>query len=180
MVRAEPPAILIGIGNVKPATVIALSTLAILLVATPKSHVTPWLIWNASQSVPIGLYVIMPTPPRRGDLALARLPPLAAAFARRRGYLTATAYVLKRVAAVDGDRVCRIGHRIFVQSKHRATALHRDERRRIMPAWQGCRQLAGGEVLLLADDARSFDSRYFGPVAAEHIVGRAVPLIQMG
>ncbi len=150
---------------------------ALVGLAASSHHRTPWLVWNASASIPIGLYVIVLTPPRRGELALVRLSPRTAELARRRRYLTATAYVLKRVVAVEGDRVCRIGRRIFVEGRHRATAHRRDMARRIMPAWQGCRQLAGGDVFLLTDDTLSFDSRYFGPISAQHVGGRAVPLI---
>lgn len=162
---------------INPAPLFA-SVAALVGLAASIHHRTPRLVWNASASVPIGLYVIVPTPPRRGELALVRLPPRTADLARRRRYLMATPYVLKRVAAVGGDRVCRIGRRIFVQGHHGTTALWRDRARRIMPVWQGCRRLSGGDVFLLTDDTLSFDSRYFGPISAQHVGGRTVPLIQ--
>ena len=45
-----------------------------------------------------------------------------------------------------------------------------------MPWWRGCRRLKRHEYLLLNDAPRSFDSRYFGPVNASAIIGKAVPL----
>ncbi len=156
-----------------PASVLAVSAVGILLLAPSKAAMTPWLVWSASLSVPIGFYVIVTAQPRRGDLVLVRLPPHVAEFAQQRDYLTATRYLLKPVAAVAGDRVCRFGHRILVHGEHVANALSRDRHGRAMPVWHGCRQLGSGDVFLLAGDARSFDSRYFGPLSAEHVAGRA-------
>ncbi len=160
----------------KPVVLMTISALAGLLIAMPKTNITPKLVWNASPSIPVGLYVIKPTEPRRGDLALARLPPPLAELAQRRGYLTATDRVLKPVVAVAGDRVCRVGDHILLHGQRAATAIRRDAKGRLMPVWHGCRRLVGGELFLLSDDALSFDGRYFGSVAADHVGGRAVPL----
>jgi conjugative transfer signal peptidase TraF len=176
VVRAEPPAILFRVGKVKAVPVVAMSALGIVLVATPRAGITPWLVWNASASVPVGLYIIAPRAPRRSDFVLVRLPPGMAKLAQRRGYLTATDFILKPVAAVAGDQVCRIGHQVLVRGEPRAIALRRDTKQRPMPVWHDCRHLVGGDVFLLADDAQSFDSRYFGPIAADLVGGRAIPL----
>ena len=137
---------------------------------------TPWLVWNASPSVPLGLYRIDPGPVRRSDLVLIRLPPDVAELAARRNYLPKSAYLIKFVLAVAGDQVCRLGDRIFVRGVLAARALTRDSLGRPMPSWQGCRRLASGDLFLLADNQQSFDSRYFGVVSASDVVGRAVPL----
>ena len=52
-----------------------------------------------------------------------------------------------------------------------------DRQGRDLPAWQGCRIVAHGEMFLMnwRSDA-SFDGRYFGPLPASTIVGRATPL----
>ena len=55
--------------------------------------------------------------------------------------------------------------------------LARDRDGRVLPAWHGCRRIADGEVFLMnwaAPD--SMDGRYFGPLATNTIIGRAVPL----
>jgi conjugative transfer signal peptidase TraF len=137
---------------------------------------TPWLVWNASPSVPRGLYQIELGPVRRGDLVLIRLASDVAELANRRNYLPKSTYLIKFVLAVAGDHVCRFGYRIFVRGVLAARALPRDSLGRPMPSWQGCRQLASGELFLLADIQQSFDSRYFGVVSASDVVGRAVPL----
>jgi conjugative transfer signal peptidase TraF len=148
----------------------------VLLIASSLEAPTPRLVWNASPSVPLGLYSIARCPARRGDLVLVRLPPRIADLAARRGYLPTNAYLLKAVIAGVGDHVCRFGDRIVVRGVAIARALARDSSGRPLPVWRGCRRLTLGEVFLLADNAYSFDSRYFGVVATEHVLGRALPL----
>ncbi len=136
----------------------------------------PCIIWNASRSVPTGLYGIVSTAPRRDELALIRLPPDLAGLANRRGYLHGTDYVLKPVAAIAGDTVCRFDYIITVSGRIAALAMRRDGAHRPMPAWSGCHLLRPGELFLLSSPTDSFDSRYFGPVADTQVIGRAQPL----
>ncbi|MBX9587822.1 MAG: S26 family signal peptidase [Hyphomonadaceae bacterium] len=85
-----------------------------------------------------------------------------------------SAYLIKFIIGVTGDRVCRFGGRVFVNGAVRARAFSRDRRHRHMPVWQGCYRLASGQVFVLAEDPDSFDSRYFGPLSDHHIIGRGV------
>jgi conjugative transfer signal peptidase TraF len=147
-----------------------------LFTAAPLHRKTPWLVWNASPSVPLGLYRIDLGPVRPRDLVLIRLPPDVAELAARRNYLPKSAYLIKFVLAVAGDQVCRLGDRILVRSVFAARALTRDSLGRPMPSWQGCRLLASGDLFLLADNQQSFDSRYFGVVSTREVVGRAALL----
>jgi len=148
----------------------------VLLMLLTTRLTAPVLVWNASASVPLGLYRIQPGPVRRGELVLIRLPPDIADLADRRGYLPKSAYLIKYVVGVGSDRVCRLGDRILVNGVFAARALRRDRSGRRMPVWHGCRTLALDEVFLLARDPQSFDSRYFGPVPVSAVVGRAVLL----
>ena len=134
---------------------------------------SPFLVWNASSSVPIGLYRIEATRPKLNDLALVHLPAVTARLANERAYLQCTNYILKPVAAVAGDWVCRFGTSIIVNGHISALAQSADGADRPMPSWQGCHHLAQGQVFLLSDPINSFDSRYFGPVANSQVIGRA-------
>lgn len=149
--------------------VVAIALLVAPLVNTPR----PLLIWNASPSVPTGLYWVAKGSPRRGDLVVVRLPAAIAALAAARGYLPRSAYLLKPVAAVGGDRVCRFAGHVFVRGKAAARASANDSLGRPLPVWLGCRMLRAGEVFLLAHDPMSFDSRYFGSIQSRHVLGRA-------
>lgn len=56
-------------------------------------------------------------------------------------------------------------------------ALDRDRRGRPLPIWQGCRLVANGELFLMNWQVRdSLDGRYFGPLPATAVIGRATPL----
>jgi len=175
MVRQQPATIIVrGQGlSLRPAL---LMSVAILALATSVGAQNPRMVWNASASVPVGLYRIEPGTPVRGDLALGKLPPKTALLADERGYLPSSAYLLKTVAATAGDRVCRIGRYVLVSGRSVVIASIHDRQRRALPAWHGCNLLAHGEVFLLGTTSDSFDSRYFGPIKGDHIVGRAMPI----
>ncbi len=157
-------------------TVILAGTAAgvLLLMASSLQDTTPRLVWNASSSVPPGLYRIRSGPVHRGDVVLIRLPPRIADLADRRGYLPKSAYLIKFVIGIAGDRVCRFGDRVLVNGALRARTFSRDRQHRHMPVWHGCHRLASGQVLALTNDPDSFDGRYFGPLGHQHIVGRGI------
>lgn len=134
------------------------------------------LVWNASPSVPTGLYVINNAVPSRGDLVFVQLPEWAQLIAGHRRYLPSSIPALKRISALSGDRVCRFGRSVFVNRVEVATARLTDNQLRNMPHWCGCRTLLDDEVLLLADHPNSFDGRYFGVTKMTGIIGVAHPV----
>jgi conjugative transfer signal peptidase TraF len=138
----------------------------------------PKLVWNASASVPVGLYAIHPIDViRSGELVLVLPPEAVAQYLDQRGYLPRGVPILKHVLALPGQSVCRIERTITVDGTAVGDALDRDRQGRDLPAWHGCRIVAHGEMFLMnwRSDS-SFDGRYFGPLPASTIVGRATPL----
>jgi conjugative transfer signal peptidase TraF len=138
----------------------------------------PKLIWNASASVPIGLYLVNRAGALHiGELVLVRPPEAIAAFLDKRGYLAMGVPLLKHVLALPGQTVCRTGRTITVDGMAMGHALDRDHLGRILPSWCGCRIVAGHEVFFMNwQSENSFDGRYFGPLSVSTIVGRADPL----
>lgn len=138
----------------------------------------PRLIWNASASVPIGLYLVQEAGGIAvGDLVAVAAPDDLAGFLADRGYLPRGVPILKHVAALAGSTVCRIGAVVTVDGRPVAVARPRDRRDRPLPTWSGCRTLTEDEALLLNPDApESFDSRYFGALPLDAIVARLEPL----
>lgn len=139
---------------------------------------SPQVVYNASDSVPTGWYrIISVSSPAVGDLVLVRLPAHATTLAAQRGYLPKQVPLLKKVAAVPPQNICVRGDQVLVDRKVVVTRLHQDRQGRALPTWQSCRRLAGDELFLLSTtNPESFDSRYFGPVSASAVIGRAQPL----
>ena len=154
---------------------IATSAAALCVTASLFAHPLPRFIWNASLSVPIGLYAVRPT----GRLRIAELvvvrPPIALAhFLANRGYLPKGVPMLKRVLALPGQIVCRSARTITVDGVAMGEALERDTQGRALPVWQGCQRIRDGEIFLMNWQSNtSFDGRYFGPVPRSSVIGRA-------
>lgn len=144
------------------------------VVATIIRPPQPRLVWNASASAPIGLYLVAPgASPAVGGMVIAQVPERVRRLAARRHYIPAGTPLVKRVAAVAGDRACARGQRISINGRWVASRRAVDGAGRPMPWWNGCHTLGAGALLLLMDDPASFDGRYFGPTGAVDVLGRA-------
>ncbi|MDD4616377.1 MAG: conjugative transfer signal peptidase TraF [Alphaproteobacteria bacterium] len=137
---------------------------------------TPIVIWNASASVPVGFYRVVSGAPKRGDFVLVRTPESPAKLAYERGYLPVGVPLVKHLAAIAGDYVCISNSTVQINGAAVARQLKTDRAGRPLPRWAGCRLLERDELFLLADAPDSFDSRYFGPVKSDRLIGRLVPL----
>ncbi|SOE35344.1 S26 family signal peptidase [Delftia acidovorans] len=138
----------------------------------------PRLIYNPSDSVPMGWYrVVPPDTPHVGSIVLTTLPPEAAALAAQRGYLPARVPLLKRVGAIEPQHVCVFDALVWIDGVPVAAVRRADRLGRPLPSWPQCRQLRPGELFLLSStNSASFDSRYFGPVSASAVIGVAHPV----
>ena len=159
-------------------TPLAFATLAVGLGPFASSQRSPVLIFNASASAPIGLYRLRPLGPMKyGELLLVRTPQTVRALAAERNYIPSSVPLVKRVAALAGDTVCAVGRTLTINDRRVADRLSFDREGRPLPAWTGCRKLAPDEIFLLMEDVPdSFDSRYFGPVSTDAVIGRLTPL----
>ena len=147
--------------------------IATSLVAVAALKPMPRLIWNASESVPIGFYWIEKRSPRVGEIAVLKPPEWVKLVTDERHYLPSFAWLLKPVVAEKGAIICRFGRIVFVNGNHVARAHLNDKVGRNLPIWKGCKLLSGGQVFLLSKHRDSFDSRYFGPIDTALIIGTA-------
>jgi conjugative transfer signal peptidase TraF len=161
------------------ATALAAGGAAVAFVVVAFIGPAPRLIWNASASAPIGLYALRPSArPPRGVLVAVRPPQPLAAWLAGRGYLPEGVPLIKHVVATAGQRVCRIGARVSIDGRPIADARERDSRGRPLPVWQGCRTIGADELMLMNPAVPdSVDGRYFGPLPASAVIGRAVPIL---
>jgi conjugative transfer signal peptidase TraF len=158
----------------RSATIAAAVTAAVIgsILAPPPLR----LLWNTTASTLIGLYAVTQATPRRGDLLVMRLPREMELLAISRGILSPNTPVLKPIAALAGDLVCRAGLVVRINGRIAAIARALDHRGRRLPTWRGCPRLSTAQVFLLARHPDSFDSRYYGPLDARLALGIAHPL----
>lgn len=136
---------------------------AVMILPLAAARLPEIFLVNESRSLPRGLYVRrFNASPDRGRLVAFVQPEAARSYLAGLG-APPDMMLLKRVAAVGGDHVCRRkdglhapGLRTPVKSQDRAGAP--------LPVWTQCRFLEADEIFLLGDTPERFDSRYFGPV----------------
>jgi len=110
-------------------TTILMTFGAVILVVSTMGDATPAYIWNASNSVPIGLYRLQPVDSLAvTELVAVRPPEPLATFLDLNGYLPIGVLMLKRVLALPGQTVCREGQTISVDAIEIGEALSRDRR----------------------------------------------------
>jgi len=151
-----------------------IAAMAMTIILPPR----PVLVWNASASMPVGLYRISSADTVAvGGAVLARVPASLRALAARRHYLPSTVPLVKRVAAGPGDDICAFGRAIWINGRRAAERRAADRAGHTMPWWSGCMRLRGHALFLLGGDTpESFDGRYFGPSDARDIIGKATLL----
>jgi len=139
----------------------------------------PKLLYNPSNSAPIGYYSIESKERLEvGDQVALYAPDRARRFADERGYLPFDLPLIKTIAGQSGDKICASGEVVSVPNYADITRLSRDSLGRDLPSWDGCFVLAPNEYFVLSAGTEAglefgFDSRYFGPVPGETILGVA-------
>ncbi|MEM6739332.1 MAG: S26 family signal peptidase [Pseudomonadota bacterium] len=161
----------------RPSLVIGSAGIALIALSAVVSA-NPILVWNASASVPIGFYVVQPLDtPSVGDLVVLEPPSPLGDWLLEHSYLGADVPLIKHVAAIPGQRVCRTDVTVSIDGTTVAAAKERDRFDRPLPGWQGCQRLTDDQVFFLNPGTEaSLDGRYFGPLPRDTIIGRAFPI----
>ncbi|MES3041655.1 MAG: S26 family signal peptidase [Pseudomonadota bacterium] len=133
------------------------------------------VIYNPSVSAPQGWYALASADRLQvGEHVLVRLPSATAELAAQRRYLPMNIPLLKRIAATAPQQVCVRAGRVLIDGRLTAVQRAADTQGRLLPQWQDCRRLRAGELFLLSETSdASFDSRYFGPITVDRVIGRA-------
>ncbi len=135
------------------------------------------LIWNRTGSAPQGLYWLNDEPFTPGRWVVVSGRSAEAQWAEDHGFVGRNWPLLKQIAGLPGDEICRSGVEVSINGKPVATARQRDSMGRALPVWQGCMLLDEGQVFLLAPHPDSLDGRYFGAMQRSDLVGVARPLM---
>ena len=150
--------------------VIGFTIAALTGVALIADHTPAMALVNESPSLSRGVYIrLLGAAPGRDAVVAVPQPGSVRAYLGRLG-MPGDLLLIKRVAAVGGDTVCRRDDRLVTPGRT-VVVQDRDGRGVTLPAWRGCRRLGTEELFLLGDTPSSFDSRYFGPVHRSQVTG---------
>lgn len=138
------------------------------------------LIWNRTGSAPKGLYWLSGDPFTKGRWVAVSARSADADWAEAQGFVGKDWPLIKQIASIPGDLICRKGYEVSVNGELVAIAQEVDSRGRLLPVWEGCERLKAGEVFLLAPHASSLDGRYFGVTGIEDLDGVVRPLMIYG
>jgi conjugative transfer signal peptidase TraF len=133
-------------------------------------------LYNPSDSMPQGFYVLKKSELERGSVVTIRSVHAASDYAAKRDFTDAGDRFLKRIAAVEGDTVCADGSTVSVNGKPTAERADVDAAGDPLPSWTGCVILSAGQVFLLGDHPGSFDGRYWGLSNRADLIGPWRPL----
>ena len=163
--------------NGRMAMILVTCGAAALTLATIEGS-SPRYIWNASESVPPGLYRLQAVQQLTvTELVAIRPPEPLARFLDLNDYLPLGVPMLKRVLALPGQTVCGTGPTIAVDNIEVGHARERDGRGRLLPIWQGCRVVAADELFVMNwQSDESLDGRYFGVIPASAVIGQVLPV----
>jgi conjugative transfer signal peptidase TraF len=138
----------------------------------PNQKNAPPIIINETPSMQKGLYVRTgnATDLKRGEIVAMPMPKTAKEYLVGKLGYPADTLLIKRVAALPGDIVCRQTDTVTVAGKT-LQANARDRHDNALPDWQGCHKLSNEGIFIQGDHPGSFDSRYFGPVSRHALSG---------
>ena len=164
---------------------LALFAGAVLSVALAVAVVTlAGVYYNGSGSAPTGYYQLSGAPLSGGGYVLACPPPHARDLLHR--YLAWHPWacpghrqpMLKSLAAFPGDHVAVTADGVAVNGVRLpgSRPLARDSGGRSLPAYRWTGRLRPDHYWLASPQPTSLDSRYFGPVHRDSIIGAADPI----
>jgi len=131
------------------------------------------LIWNRTDSAPQGLYWLSDEPFTKGSWVVVSASSAEAQWAEDHGFVGRNWPLLKQIAGLPGDEVCRDDTRILITGRVAGDARLRDSSGRDLPSWEGCVVLGQDQLFLMNAHPDSLDGRYLGPVEIHDLDGVA-------
>jgi conjugative transfer signal peptidase TraF len=134
---------------------------------------TRWYRLNISPSLPYGVYALRPVPAQlaRGQLVVLPVPVSVQAW------WSSWVPLLKPVAAIEGDTVCHLDHKLSVNGADYGLVDADAHGQSLPQIAEGCLVVPAGLVFLASPVVHSLDSRYFGAVPVAALTAQAVPLL---
>ena len=162
----------------KPFIVFTIVFIGLFLVAFVMNQAGKKLIiYNPSESVPRGFYYYAGMSFKKGDLVLFPVPAIVTEYVAKNYGEKTLQYFVKPVLAMNEEHICFKEENFELEGEFLADIRLNDSQGKPLPLWKECRNLAGNEVFVFADRIEnSFDSRYYGPIKKEQIIGVYKPL----
>lgn len=140
---------------------------------------------NDSESMPYGFWweTAFNGVAHRGDIVVVCLPenPVVLLYAGPGSCPSGMKPLLKPVGAIEGDTVDVDEKGIWINGflQEKTAPMTHDSVGRVLSPWPfGTYRVGPNEVWIISTySARSFDSRYWGPITTEWISARAVPVL---
>lgn len=131
------------------------------------------LIWNRTDSAPKGLYWLSDDPFTLGRWVVVSSQSADAGWAQAHGYVGHNWPLLKQIAGVSGDEICRYATRILINGILVGEAHLSAGSGEKLPVWEGCVVLSQDQVFLMNAHPDSLDGRYFGITDRSDLAGVA-------
>lgn len=170
--RATPGAIM----KAAPLVLAGLGLSAVLFSVV--SPLPERLIWNRTGSVPEGFYWLSDEPFTKGGWVVVSARSAEAQWAEAHGFVGEDWPLLKRVAGIPGDEICRDGVTVLINGMPAGEALIETGDGLDLPSWSGCRRVLEDQIFLMNVHPQSLDGGYFGITSARDIEGSAILLLR--
>ena len=163
--------------------VILTTITTVLTGAAALASETPWILYPNTPSLPLRFYVRTLDERVVGSIAAFHVPKIAIDYKRSIGERVEPDFLfMKPVVAGPHDHVChREQGAIELNGQPIADVAAEDRLGRPLPVWQGCEVIGPDHYFTLSDYVpNSFDSRHFGPIHVDDILGVYRPLLTFG
>ena len=132
---------------------------------------------NYTDSLPEGVYRLYPvTEINLNTLIAIDVPEPYKDMVYGRGWLIRGGILIKPVAAMSGDRIDINDSKLYINGRYFGPVFKQDLQGLPLPGVSGSYELKKDGLFLASPYARSFDSRYFGPVTKDSILAEAKPV----
>ncbi|NTW84019.1 MAG: S26 family signal peptidase [Chlorobiaceae bacterium] len=132
-------------------------------------------IYNYTESLPRGIYLLHPGFFKKGDIVAFRPSGIAARIIEERKYLGKGEFLMKHIVGFPGDSVCTDNGMLSVNGENFGGIKDVDRQGKPLPRYGFCGRLKEGYIVAIKGMNSSFDSRYYGPIKSENIIGVATP-----
>ena len=152
----------------------------LMLLIRVESRLPQVFVYNATASVPVGWYLLLPPQNvARDDMVVFTVPEDMQALAVERGWLPKGTKMLKRVGGLAGDMYgVNRSRQFYVNDVYIGQASLVDGKGQEMPDRScGSHMVEDNCFLPVGDNPHSFDGRYYGTVPLECINNKAVLIL---